>query len=309
MQRIEPDMDALADFVRMRPGLPITVHALWLMEEHRLALATARRIWSNGLPYALLSKAYCMVGRSLFCAGAGPGQQWRALEAFTVCASLRRQEAAHAVEAKLLDRRLSKPGLYMALVHSAVRRVFCIDRAHFALNSSYFAIQTVTNKLADAAPCPDAAVPLRQQVLALHKEVLQWRLDSAYNAPLELAECHENIAVWELFYVVMFWYVPFLPLMQGFFVHQVAMFKLDFVDEAVKSMQQALMCMSSSGDSLKQASKLLKLGVKDLMHSFDAFNSYRPRKCSREISPVGCDLQKRVTPLGGGAGVIGVNYV
>ncbi len=38
-----------------------------------------------------------------------------------------------------------------------------------------------------------------------------------------------------------------------------------------------------------------------------AFNSYRPRKCSREISPVGCDLQKRVTPLGGGAGVIGVN--
>jgi len=42
-------------------------------------------------------------------------------------------------------------------------------------------------------------VPLRQQVLALHKEVLQWRLDSAYNAPLELAECHENIAVWELF--------------------------------------------------------------------------------------------------------------
>ncbi len=36
------------------------------------------------------------------------------------------------------------------------------------------------------------------------------------------------------------------------------------------------------------------------------FNSYRPRKCSLEIAPDGCDLQKRVTPLGGGAGVIGV---
>jgi len=141
MQRIEPDMDALADFVRMHPGLPVTVHALWLMEEHRLALATARRIWSNGLPYAALSKAYCMVGRSLFCAGAG--QQWRALEAFTVCASLRRQEAAHAVEAKLLDRRLSKPGLYMALVHSAVRRDrahFCMDHAHFCMDHAHFAL-------------------------------------------------------------------------------------------------------------------------------------------------------------------------
>ncbi len=28
-------------------------------------------------------------------------------------------------------------------------------------------------------------------------------------------------------------------------------------------------------------------------------NSYRPRKCSREIAPVGCDSQKRVTPLVG----------
>jgi TatD DNase family protein len=39
------------------------------------------------------------------------------------------------------------------------------------------------------------------------------------------------------------------------------------------------------------------------------FNSYRPRKCSRGIAPAGCDLQKRVTPLGGGAGVIGVKWM
>jgi len=78
--------------------------------------------------------------------------------------------------------------------------------------------------------------------------------------------------------VILSTYGTWIPAIDAgfFFVHQVAMFKLDFVDEAVESMQQALMCMSSSGDSLKQASKLLKLGVKDLMHlmHFDAFDAF-----------------------------------